>query len=197
MVMGPRTRVVALLTAGMLAAAPVHAAPSQRTAPPPAQGTTTSQSSGTQAGSTAQAGQPPDQPAVQLPQSQLDQIKRAVLRDTRLQLRGDPLRFYLTVEAKLPSVKEMLGSYDLKYGPVANAPMRHSEYLGMMTPRELYGSGGIRAYELLQGAIVNALGQWLVRKAVNEIREARNEREVQEIKERIDRELAALRGGGS
>ena len=91
----------------------------------------------------------------------------------------------------------MLGTYDLKNGPVARAPMRHSEYLNMVTPQELYGSGGITALELLQGAVVNALGHWLVRKAMNDLGKAENEREVQEIRERIDRELAALRGGGS
>ena len=180
---------MALVTAVLLSAAPlspVHA----RQSTPPTGGTA-------QSGAKPQTAPPPDQPAVELPPSQLDQIKRAVLRETRLQLRGDPLTFYLTVEAKLPSVKDMLGSYDLKHGPVARAPMRHAEYLNMVTPQELYGSAGFRPYELLQGAIVNWLGQMLVRKAINEIREARNEREVQEIRDRIERELAALRGGGS
>jgi hypothetical protein len=73
--------------------------------------------------------------------------------------------------------------------------MRHAEYLNMVTPQELYGSGGIRAYELLQGAIVNWLGKALIRKAIDELRDARTEREVQEIRARIERELAALRGG--
>ena len=181
-------RSVALLLALSICVSPLRAAPgqSQQSTPP-----TT--------GSTTQSGKPqqPQEPIVQLPQSQLDQIKRAVLADAKLQLRGDPLRFYVTVEERLPSVQEMLGTYDLKNGPVARAPMRHQEYLNMVTPKELYGSGGITAIELLQGAVVNALGHWLVRKAVKEIGEARTEGEVQEIRERIQRELAALRGGGS
>jgi hypothetical protein len=184
----PLQRSAALLMAALLCASPLRAArsQSQQSTPPPT-GTT-------QSGAKPQT---PAEPAVQLPQSQLDQIKRAVMTDTKLQLRGDPLRFYVTTEARLPSVKEMLGTYDLKNGPVARAPMRHSEYLNMVTPQELYGSGGITALELLQGAIVNALGHWLVRKAMNDLGKADDEREVQEIRERIDRELAALRGGGS
>lgn len=189
-----RHRIVALVTAVLLSAAPLSPIRAQQSTPPPTSGTA-------QAGAKPQTAPPPEQPAVDLPPSQLDQIKRAVLRDTRLQLRGDPLTFYMTVEAKLPSVKQMLGSYDLKYGPTPGGPPGgaglHQEYLGMVTPNELFGSAGFRPYELLQGAIVNWLGQMLVRKAINEIREARNEREVQEIRDRIERELAALRGGGS
>ena len=183
----PLRRSAAILLTALLCVSPVPTsqARGQQATPPPTGG-------GTQSGS-----KPQTEPTVQLPQSQLDQIKRAVLTDTRLQLRGDPLRFYVTTEARLPSVQEMLGTYDLKNGPVARAPMRHSEYLNMVTPQELYGSGGITALELLQGAVVNALGHWLVRKAMNDLGKAENEREVQEIRERIDRELAALRGGGS
>jgi hypothetical protein len=186
----PLRRSVATLLTALLCALPLRAAPGQgQQSTPPPTGTSTTQSGKPQ--------QTPPEPTVQLPQSQLDQIKRAVLTDTKLQLRGDPLRFYVTVEARIPSVQEMLGTYDLKNGPVARAPMRHQEYLNMVTPQELYGSGGITALELLQGAVVNALGHWLVRKAMNDLGKAENEREVQEIRERIERELAALRGGGS
>lgn len=179
----PLMRPVALLLAFVAGVTPVYAGQNQQSTPPP-------QTGGATTPTTA-----PQQPAVQLPQSQLDQIKAAVLKETNLQLRGDPLTFRMTIEAKIPSVAEMLGNYDLKFGPVANAPMRHSEYLNMVTPQELYGSAGIRAYELLQGAIVNWLGKALINKAIAELREARTEREVQEIRARIERELAALRGG--
>jgi hypothetical protein len=187
----PLTRPVALLLALLAGAAPVYAGPIQQNAPPQT-GSGTAQSGSTQQPPPAT---PPEQPVVQLPQSQLDQIKAAVLKETNLQLRSDPLTFRMTIEARIPSVAEMLGNYDLKFGPVPNAPMRHAEYLNMVTPQELYGSGGIRAYELLQGAIVNWLGKALIRKAIDELRDARTEREVQEIRARIERELAALRGG--
>jgi hypothetical protein len=177
----PVMRPVALLLTFVVGVTPVYAGQNQQSTPPPQTG------SGTPTA--------PQQPAVQLPQSQLDQIKAAVLKETNLQLRGDPLTFRMTIEAKIPSVAEMLGNYDLKYGPVPNAPLRHAEYLNMVTPQELYGSAGIRAYELLQGAIVNWLGKALINKAIAELREARTEREVQEIRARIERELAALRGG--
>ena len=69
----------------------------------------------------------------------------------------------------------------------------------MVTPEELYGSGGIRASELIQWSAVNALGYALIKKAIGGIRNARTDAEIDEIRKRIDRELEALRrakGGG-
>jgi hypothetical protein len=42
---------------------------------------------------------------------------------------------------------------------------------------------------------VNWLGQAIIMKGLEEIRKARSEREIAEIRARIDRELAALRAG--
>jgi hypothetical protein len=67
----------------------------------------------------------------------------------------------------------------------------------MVTPREtVASSGGIKPTEMLQFAITNWLGQMLVRKALNEIANAKSEAEVQEIRDRIGKELAALTGKG-
>jgi hypothetical protein len=63
----------------------------------------------------------------------------------------------------------------------------------MVTPRELYGSGGITASEILQFTATNWLGQLLIRRGLEELKEAKTEREAREIRERIDRELRALR----
>ena len=77
--------------------------------------------------------------------------------------------------------------------------MTHQEFMAMVTPKELYSSGGIRASELLQWSAVNVLGFGLLKKAFNGIRDAKSETEIREIREQIDRELEALRlakGGG-
>jgi hypothetical protein len=75
-------------------------------------------------------------------------------------------------------------------------PMSHAEFLGLVTPRNMYGSGGIQAGEVLTMALVNYFGQKIIKKGLEEMREARDAREIAEIRARIDRELAALRGGG-
>ena len=62
----------------------------------------------------------------------------------------------------------------------------------MVTPKELYGSGGIQAIELLQFALTDWAAKTLVRRGMEEMKEAKTEREVKEIRERIDRDLAIL-----
>jgi hypothetical protein len=66
----------------------------------------------------------------------------------------------------------------------------------MVTPKEMNSSGGITAIETLQFAFTNWLGQSLIKKAIEDLRNARSEHEIQEIRDRIDRELASLRPPG-
>jgi hypothetical protein len=134
------------------------------------------------------------QPAVPDLTRTLDKVKRALRFEPPLRLDDEQLRFYVQVVATAPRFEDFVGSYDLRYGPVRGAPMTHQEFLNMVTPKELYGSGGIKASEMLQFALVNWLGQAIIKKGIEELREARNDAEARAIRERIDRELAALRG---
>ncbi|HYN10744.1 MAG TPA: hypothetical protein VES67_25395 [Vicinamibacterales bacterium] len=143
----------------------------------------------------AQTSSPP--PAAAQVASDLERVKAQLNRAPVLKLDEGQLRFYVEVIAKQPSIADMIGSYDLMNGPTKRgAPMTHQEFLNMVTPKELYGSGGIKAGELLQFALTNWLGQQVIKRAMEDLRNARTEREVQEIRARIERELAALRGGG-
>ncbi|MNC92282.1 hypothetical protein D3C83_86770 [compost metagenome] len=65
----------------------------------------------------------------------------------------------------------------------------------MVTPKNMYGSGGIQAGEILTMAVVNYIGQAAIGKAVKSISRSRSEKEIAEIRAQIDRELAALKGG--
>jgi hypothetical protein len=168
--------VVAL--AGVLSSAPAALAQSQ-TQPAPA---TPSQS------------QPKTpQPA---PSNNLDHIKAALSHPPALNLAGDKMRFYLEVYGRQPQFWSFVGSYDLKNGPVKHSTMTGQEFLDMMRPKELYSSAGITAPELLQFALTNIAAQALIRNAIRDIRNARTDAEVREIRARIDRELQALKGGG-
>lgn len=125
-----------------------------------------------------------------------DRIREALDKPPALVLNDGQLRIYVEVIAKWPRFDEVVKGYDLRHGPTPRgAVMTHQEFLQMVTPRELYGSAGIRPGEVLQMTLIGWLGKALVLKALDEIREARSEREIQEIRARIDRELAALRGG--
>jgi hypothetical protein len=140
-------------------------------------------------------------PPAAKPPDQLDRIKAALKRPNTIILTDNQVRFYVEIRERFPSVEEMFRGVDLLHGPRAGGPaMTHAEYLSMVTPRDTIAtSGGIKPTEALQFAITNWLGQMLVRKALEEINNAKSEAEVEAIRERITRELAALtagRGGG-
>ena len=184
MIRHPIGRGLAILALIVAAAQPAAARQGQDPPPPP---TTTPP---------AQVG--PGSP-IKLPDD-LDRIKAALKRPNTIILTDTQVRFYSEIRAKFPSVEEMFRGVDLLYGPRQGGPaMTHAEYLSLVTPREtVASSGGILPTEMLQFAITNWLGQMLVRKALNEINNAKSEAEVQAIRDRISKELAALtaKGGG-
>jgi hypothetical protein len=141
----------------------------------------------------AQSGGPVTEESLARIREGLTRPESRLIPDTRL-------RFYALVIASEPTAKEIIGNYDLVYGPTRGGnPMTHQEFLNMVTPRGMYGSGGIQAYELLQWSLVNWAGQAIVRRGIEALQKAQSEREIREIRERIDRELAELRrrqGGG-
>ena len=128
----------------------------------------------------------------------MSRIRRAVQREPALDLSSSGLRFYSLITAPELDTSKILGgdNYDLIYGATrGGAAMTHDEFLAMVTPKELYGSGGIKPRELLEWSLVNMVGQALVKKLIEDFKNARTERERREIREQIDRELALLRGG--
>jgi hypothetical protein len=148
----------------------------------------------------AQTPPPTPQPAAAtsqpLPTESLDHIKAALSHPPAVKLAGDKMRFYLEVYGTPSPFWSFVGSYDLKNGPLKYGPMTGQEFLNMMRPKELYSSAGITAPELMQFALTNIAAQALIKKAVQDIRNAHNEAEVQRIRARIDAELRALKGGG-
>ncbi len=174
--------------AGVLSGSPAVAAPAARQTPPPA----------TQAPPAQTPTPTPEPPAQSLdtPPPNLDHIKAALSHPPELQMPGEKLKFYLEVYGQPTPFWSFVGSYDLRNGPVKRAPITGQEFLDMMRPKELYSSAGITAPELLQFAVTNIAAQAIIRKAIQDIRSARTDAEVAEIRARIDRELRALKGGG-
>jgi len=124
----------------------------------------------------------------------LERIKSVLSHDPALKIDQNKLMFYIQVVAKFPTFREFIGDYDLMKGATRGGnPMTHAEFVNMVTPRDLYGSGGIQATEMLQFALVNWLGHVLVKKLADTMSESRNENQIRQIREQIDRELAALR----
>jgi len=126
----------------------------------------------------------------------LQHVKEEAGKSPAVKLDDQQLRIYVLVLAKAPRFSDIVGDYDLKNGPTrGGAAMTHQEFLDMVTPRqlmELFGSTNGSSFALFQAAVMNAAGQALIKKAVQDMRNAHDEREVQAIRDRIDRELAVL-----
>ena len=146
----------------------------------------------------ASSAQGPPQTPTQAPSipPDLERIRDALNRPSTIRIDNGQLKIYVEIIAKWPSFTELVKGYDLRNGPTKRgAVMTHQEFLQMVTPKEMYSTAGIRPTEMLQIALTNWVGKALVMKGIEEIRNARNQREIDEIRARIDRELAALRGG--
>jgi len=126
----------------------------------------------------------------------LDRIRDAVARDPAFKFDESQIRFYLQVLAPAPTFSDFVKNRDLMSGVVADAPMSHREFLDMVTPKELYSAAGIRPVEALQFAVTGLVGQIMLQRAFESATDAWRARQIRELNERIDAELAALRARG-
>jgi hypothetical protein len=130
----------------------------------------------------------------------MERIKEAVQRTPAVKLDDHQLRFYVLVMGKdTDFVANFAKNYDFRNGPTKRgAAMTNAEFLNMVTPRELnelLGATSSSSFAMFQAALMNAGAQALIKKAMREMRDARNEKEVRAIRERIERELTALNAG--
>ena len=126
----------------------------------------------------------------------LARIKRVLERTPTTPVDQEGLRFYMEIIARHPTFKDLLGNFDLRNGPVPHTAMTHAEFVQSVTPKWLNSSAGFNAADTLQSSLVNWAAQNLIKKAVTALKNARSEAQIREINQQIDRELAALRGGG-
>jgi hypothetical protein len=187
-----RTRVpllVVSLTVAFLAgsAIPAIAAPTPTPTQAQAQGQTQ-----------AKPTTPPATQSADLPVD-VDRIRQSLARPQAISLDGEKIRFYLEIHPPPVTFMKLVGHFDLMNGPVPYATMTGREFMDMTTPKEMYSEAGIKTTDMLQFALTNVAAQGLIRLAAQEIKKARernDEKQVAEIRARIDRELAALMGKG-
>lgn len=122
----------------------------------------------------------------------VDKIRTALDRPQPIRINDQNLRFYAEIHPPEVSFMSLVGDFDLMKGAVPGAGVTGREILDMQTPRELYSSAGITATDMLQFAATNYAAQSLIKKAVEEIRQAKDQKEVAAIQAKIDRQLAAL-----
>jgi hypothetical protein len=198
-------RLLAVFLSVQLAVAPAAWAASagDRSAlrPPPGPQASTGQSPAAPAAQTPPAGQSQagaakeqDPPDAGLPVS-LARIRKGLTSESTLKLdlpvRDDIPRYYMEVSAT-PDFNAFLEDFDLNFGPVPGAGMTHQEFMQMVTPKDVYSQAGFGGLEILTANLGFAAVMYLATKAFNAMREAKNERELQQIRDEIQRELAEL-----
>jgi hypothetical protein len=139
---------------------------------------------------TSSTGQVATEPALPV---DVDKIRTALNRP-QLRINDQHLRFYVEVRPAPKTFMTLVGNFDLMKGAVPGAAATGRDLATMMTPREMYSSAGITATDMLQFAATNFAAQALIRRAVDEIRNAKDQKQVAEIRAKIDRELTALMG---
>lgn len=142
---------------------------------------------------------PASPPAQQLPVD-MAKIREALRQDPKLRLNTDELKFYVDIIGRIPTFEEIVGDFDLRNGRVPGAPMTHDEFLSMVTPKDLHSTTGISAMETLGVALTSWGMISMVKKAYEEYKKAKTDRERRAIQEQIERELRDLQrrrsGGG-
>jgi hypothetical protein len=126
----------------------------------------------------------------------LDRIRQALDAPVRVRIDDGRIRFYAeVVAAKGPTFKELTVNFDLRNGPVPGAGMTHQEFLGIVTPNLRYYGGTGEGLKTAVWGVGEYVAFWAIRKLYRELSEVKDERRAKEIRDQIDRELAALRGG--
>jgi hypothetical protein len=135
------------------------------------------------------------QPDVALPVD-LERIKQGLTIPVKIRIDDGRVRFYAEVTApRGPTFKEMTVNFDLMKGGVPGAGMTHQEFLGIVTPKLRYYSGLGEGIKALAWGVGAQVAWWTIRKLYKELDETKDARRAKEIRDQIDRELAALRGG--
>jgi hypothetical protein len=105
----------------------------------------------------------------------LDKIQEALSRPQAIRTTSDRPVFRIEVFAPKPTIEMILGPDYLK-GPVPYGGMTHSEFLNMVTPVEYRGYSMFTNKEGIAIAATSLALQWAMMKAIDKLRDARNER---------------------
>jgi hypothetical protein len=112
--------------------------------------------------------------SIELPVS-LDRIQEAISHPPAIKPSTNRPVFRVEVFARKPTIEDILGP-DYLRGPVPNAGMTHQEFLNMVTPAEFRGMAMFTNKEAMTIAATSMALQWALAKAVDKLRDARNER---------------------
>ena len=128
--------------------------------------------------------------SVDLPVS-LERIHEAISRPPAIKPSTNRPVFRVEVFARKPTIEDILGP-DYLRGPVPNAGMTHQEFLNMVTPDEFRGMAMFSNKEAMTIAATSIALQWALMKAVDKLKDARNERAKEAARQEVIEAMNAL-----
>jgi hypothetical protein len=105
----------------------------------------------------------------------LERIQEAISRPPAIKPSTNRPVFRVEVFARKPTIEDILGP-DYLRGPVPNAGMTHQEFLNMVTPDEFRGMAMFTNKEAMTITATSIALQWALMKAVDKLKDARDER---------------------
>jgi len=122
----------------------------------------------------------------------LSRIQRRLSRPPAIQPDAGRSVFRVEIFGRKPTIDEILGPGWNK-GPAPYGGMTHSEFLNLVTPKDVQGYA---AFDNKQGMIVAATSfalQWALKQAVKKLDDAKTARAKAAAQQEVDEALAALR----
>jgi hypothetical protein len=140
-------------------------------------------------------------PAAQVEPSDasLERIQKKLMQDPAIKLDKQPAdggrglaTFRVRVDAPAMTIEQILGP-DFKSGPVPATGMTHQEFLDLVTPKDVRGYAAFTNKEGVTVALTSTALQLALKQALEEWRNAKDERARDAARKEVDDAVAALR----
>jgi hypothetical protein len=143
--------------------------------------------------------QTPSPKAPEPSDASLERIQKKLMRDPAIKLDRQPAEgdrglptFRVQVDAPALTIEQILGP-DFLRGPVPAAGMTHQEFLDLVTPKDVRGYAAFTNKEGITVALTATALQWALKQAIDEWRNAKDERAREAARKEVEEALAALR----
>ena len=169
-----------VLLAGLLSGSPQQSGTSTEPEPPPQ----------------TRAERGSAQPSPDLPVS-LKRIQRALLKPPTIRLLDPKTRdgrqvYRVDVEAEKIDIVALLGRDSLR-APASYGGMTHQEFLDLVTPNDVRGYAAFSNGQGMMVAATSIALQWAVLKAIDSLKEAKDQRAKERARKEVEEALEALR----
>jgi hypothetical protein len=122
----------------------------------------------------------------------VDRIQRALSRPPAIRLETKRSVFRVEIFGRKPTIEDILGP-DFARGPTPAGAMTHSEFLNMVTPKDVQGYAAFDNKQAVAVAATSFALKWALEKAIQKFNDAKEERAREAARREVEEALAELR----